>query len=785
MQRYRPPRAFLTLMPRLATLSLVAACFAGASPCQEGLEGEVARLLERADAAKLERVWEISQEISELEGQDDALARAIAKGTDGLGRQARLAAARALIDLSSGAAFGKEILATLQPLCSDRDTEVRAAALGLLGTDGVFNSRLLPEVQVLLKENATSEVVPPQARIEAAKGLWRIGNQDQRSQAREVLNQFLRSTDRQLEIQGALALAEINADSSNPAWRVLRRIQDEPTPEGRLARSYLRLDTERRRFEHLLQRGFEAGSEAASGGRFEKLSEIMARIRAQHTRGTTFTDEFMIENAARGMLRAVDRHSAYFSSDEYKAFFFDLNREYGGIGAFVNFDRDEVFSIVRPIYSGPAYRAGLRSGDKILEVDGWETQGHTSEEIIAKLKGKPNTNVTVRIYRPGMEEPELVEVVREQIQVPSVNSELLPGNIGYVELVTFGANTSEELERALLEFKEKGVEGVVLDVRSNTGGYLLAARDVVELFVPGRQRVVYTESRAGTEEDLYTRDRAVLPDVPLVVLANEYSASASEIVAGALQDLKRATVVGKRTYGKGSVQTLIPLHSDRGEPFDDQNDNGLRDEWESFTDVNKNGEYDIGPRMKLTVARYFLPSGRTPNREVDEDGQVVDPDWGIVPDREVEMYEYDPADAWMVEALRPLVKEGVFEAYVKKVVAEHADLLPELAVCDGDDESRYPGFDEFYAGLDTKLPRDEVRRWVRLRVREVVADMRGRAFVGTRRMGDFQEDAQLQEALRVVMEQRGRDIRAMEPYASVWKVPAPATADAADPAAKR
>ena len=738
---------------------------------QEGLDGQVARLLARADAGKLDGVWEVSYQITDLEGQDDALARAIAKGAENLGDQGRLAAARALIVLTEGTALGSQILAVLAPACDSKNDQARAAAMTLLGTDGVFNRRTLPDVQELLNKATSSELVAPAVRVAAAKSLWSVGADDQRITARETLTNFLRSTDRELQIAGALALAEINSDSTSPCWAVLRSIRDEPTPHGQLARTYLQMNDERRHFETLLERS--PGAPATSEGGYGRLEEIIRQVQRKHVRGDKMSREFLLESAAKGILRALDRHSSFFTSDEYKKFFFDLNREYGGIGAFVNFDQDEVFSIVRPIYSGPAYRAGLRSGDKILEVDGWETTGHTSEEIIARLKGAPETNVVVKVYRPGMDEPEDVPIVREQIQVPSVNHDILPGNIGYVELITFGANTAAELRRVLSEFDAQGVAGIALDVRSNTGGYLSAARDVVELFIEGRQRVVYTKTRAGIVDELDTRDRAVVPDTPLVVLINEYSASASEIVAGALQDHERAEIVGKRSYGKGSVQSLIPMRTSAGDPFADDNDNGVRDDWEEYEDANGNGQYDVGPRLKLTVARYYLPSDRSPNKERDADGKIVDPDWGITPNYEVELRVYGPDEAWKAKPLNELRKRGVFREYVKKYLPGNEDLFLALAESDGGEWQRYPDFDLFYRNLDTKLSRDDVRRWVRYLTREAAADLRGRAFVGARAMGDPQEDAQLQQAVSVLLEKQGKDIRKVEEYKNVLKLPEP------------
>jgi C-terminal peptidase prc len=758
----------VSLLPALGLL--IAPLLAPAALAQEGLDARVAGLLQRAEGIELDRIWEVSHEISGLDAQDDALARALTSSAGKAGDRGRLVAGRALIDLSDGTSLGKDILATLQPVAASNDEAARAAAMGLLGTRGVFTRNVLTEAQDLLEKNTTSELAPPRVRIEAAKSLWTIGTDKQRSAARETLTKFLASTDRNLKIQGALALAEINTDSSGPGWEVLREIQDEPTPEGRLARSYLRFDAELRRAEHMLQRNLANAKPGEPDPRgYQKLEEVIARIQAQHIQGDKIDRDFLIDNACRGMLHALDRHSSYFTSDEFKRFFFDLNREYGGIGAFVNFDRDDVFSIIRPIYSGPAYRAGLRSGDKLLEVDGWETAGHTSEEIIARLKGHPGTPVTVKMFRPGMEKPEDVVITREEIQVPSVNAEVLPGNIGYVELLTFGANTADELRAALTGLRDRGVEGLILDVRNNTGGYLVAAADVVDTLVAGRKRVVYTKSRNGVEEEYSTHDRAVMPDTPMVVLVNGYSASASEIVAGALQDLGRAVVVGTRSFGKGSVQSLIPVQSEPGEPFVDENGNGMRDDWEKYDDTNGNDEYDVGPRIKLTMARYYLPSGRTPNKEFDAEGKIVDPDWGIVPDQEVEMREFTPEDAWKTEPLRDLLKRNVFRDYVKAHIDAHKELLTQLAEGDGGDWTRYPDFEEFYTSLDTKLPRDDIRRWVRFAVRDAVADLRGQAFAGTQALGDPQEDVQLQEALRTLFGKLGRDIRDIAEYRDVLR----------------
>jgi hypothetical protein len=259
-------------------------------------------------------------------------------------------------------------------------------------------------------------------------------------------------------------------------------------------------------------------------------------------------------------------------------------------------------------------------------------------------------------------------------------------------------------------------------------------------------------------------------DLPLAVLTNNFSASASEITAGALQDLNRGVVIGERSFGKGSVQNLIALDSDPGEDFNDLNSDGSWQEGESYTDRNKNGKYDPGAHLKLTVAKYYLPSGRCPHREFDKDGKLVNLDWGVTPDKVLELLENKPEDAWKNSAVLALLKKNVFREYVKTNLAKHEPLFRELAEGDGGDVSKYPGFAEFYKGLETKLSEDDVRRWLRYEVRDQVSDLRGAVYPGQRALGDPQEDAQLQEAVRTLLGKVGTDIRTIPAYQNVLKI---------------
>lgn len=747
----------------------------------QDLAGQVSTLLQQASAAPLAQIYDVAAQLADVapEKNADAFKDVVTRLAKDAGQKGRLCAAIALHEVKGDATYGREIVELLRPIAAQpvekvEAEDVWAAAIALLGEERLFNDRVKPEAVKLVDDVAKNELVPPLVRIEAALALYHVGSNSQGMRAKDVLEQFLQSTDRDLKQRGALALAEMKV-VGGPAWAVLREIQDQPTDVGRRAKLYIEAEERTREFDHNLARVLEKSGAPIDGkDEFALLTELRQRIKTYHVRGGTVTDEELLQYAAKGMLSGLDPHSTFFTSEEYQKFFFDLNREYGGIGAFVNFDQDNDFSIVRPIYSGPAYKVGMRSGDKILEIDGWETAGHTTDEIISRLKGRPDTPVTLKVFRPGFQKPEDMQIVRRQISVPAVNWAMVPGEVGYIELINFSENIRDELQKALADLTQKGAQAIVLDVRNNTGGYLTQARDVVEQFVPGGKLVVYTEGPADARRNYKTSETPhKICELPLAVLTNNFSASASEITAGALQDLDRATIIGERSFGKGSVQNVFPLRSDPQEPYTDLNGNNSWQEGEPYTDLNKNGKYDPGAHAKITIAKYYLPSGRCPHREFDKDGKLVNVDWGVKPDKVLDVLENKPEEAWKNVAVFALLKKGVFRDYVKKNLPANEALFRELADGDAGDTSRYPGFAEFYKGLDTKLTEDDVRRWLRFEVRDQVSDMRGAVYPGQRWLGDPQEDAQLQEAVRTLLGKLGKDIRELPAYKSVLKIKFP------------
>jgi carboxyl-terminal processing protease len=286
----------------------------------------------------------------------------------------------------------------------------------------------------------------------------------------------------------------------------------------------------------------------------------------------------MMRGAIRGMLEALgDEHTSYMDPDEYMQANIPLDGTYEGIGAWVDSDA-EYLTIVSPMPGSPAEKAGLKPGDEIVAVDGEDMSGVDGNLVIRRVLGPAGTSVLLTIRREG--EPDLfqVEVVREKIVIPSVESEMLEGDIAYIHLFNFGSDTTDDLRTTLESLLAQNPKGLILDLRFNGGGYLTTAIEVASEFIP--EGVIMTEQFGdGTEQIYEAKPGGLATEIPLVVLVNGGSASASEIVAGAIQDHKRGLLVGETTFGKGSVQNWIPLPQESG-------------------------------ALRVTIARWYTPDGR-------------------------------------------------------------------------------------------------------------------------------------------------------------------------------
>ncbi|CAH2031019.1 S41 family peptidase [Trichlorobacter ammonificans] len=307
----------------------------------------------------------------------------------------------------------------------------------------------------------------------------------------------------------------------------------------------------------------------------------------------------LIYGAINGMLTALDPHSSFMSPETFKEMKIDTKGAFGGLGIEISI-KDGILTVISPIEDTPAQRAGIKAGDQILRIDERFTKDLTITDAVKRMRGPKGTAVILTIMRDGFEKPKEFKLVRDIIQVKSVKSRLLESGYGYVRIAQFQERTDEDLSKALKtlveENKGKQLAGLVLDLRNDPGGLLDQAVRVSDHFVESGKMIVYTEGRDKESRMQFTSSsRTKEPNYPLVVLINGGSASASEIVAGALQDHKRAIVMGTQSFGKGSVQTIIPLSDDSG--------------------------------LRLTTARYYTPKGRSIQAK------------GITPDIVVEQLE--------------------------------------------------------------------------------------------------------------------------------------------------
>ena len=309
------------------------------------------------------------------------------------------------------------------------------------------------------------------------------------------------------------------------------------------------------------------------------FAEIFGRIKKDYVEDVEDID--LLESAIDGMLSGLDPHSTYLNAEEFKDLQEGTSGEFGGLGIEVGIE-DGFIKVIAPIDNTPAERAGVKAGDLIIRLDGKPVKGMGLEEAVGLMRGKPGTSIVLTIVREAEEKPIKVSIKRAVIKTVSVKSRMLEEGYGYIRLSHFQTRTTEEMLKQISRLKSEsaiGLNGLVLDLRNNPGGVLNGAISVSDAFLT-EGLIVYTKGKKETSRlDFKAEPDDILEGAPIVVLVNGGSASASEIVAGALQDHKRAVIMGGQTFGKGSVQTIIPVNGDSA--------------------------------VKLTTARYFTPSGRS------------------------------------------------------------------------------------------------------------------------------------------------------------------------------
>ncbi len=340
----------------------------------------------------------------------------------------------------------------------------------------------------------------------------------------------------------------------------------------------------------------------------QNFAEVFGKIKSDYVEPVK--DKALLESAIRGMLAGLDPHSAYLDPKEFKDLQVSTTGEFGGLGIEVGME-DGFVKVISPIDDTPAQKAGIKPGDLIVRLNETLVKGLTLNDAVNMMRGKPGTKITLTVVREGEPKPLKFAITREVIKVKSVKYHTLESHYGYVRITSFQTQTGEQLMKALSALKKENggkLDGLVLDLRNNPGGVLGAAVSVADAFLT-KGLIVYTDGRTKDSQSKYMATPGdMLNGAPIVVLVNGGTASAAEIVSGALQDHKRALIMGSRTFGKGSVQTIFPMSN--------------------------------GGAVKLTTARYFTPSGRSIQAE------------GIVPDiklRSVKLASVPNADQDMLK----------------------------------------------------------------------------------------------------------------------------------------
>ena len=369
-----------------------------------------------------------------------------------------------------------------------------------------------------------------------------------------------------------------------------------------------------------------------------KFSTVMEQVRMHYVDAEKATYENLVEGALDGMLKQLDPHSGYLSAKKHEDLQNDTRQQFGGIGVVISI-RNDTLTVIDVMEDGPSEKAGLLAGDRIVKIGDKPTKGFNTGNAAELLRGTPGTDVQITVYR-GKETEKEFKLTRAIIKTKTVRDlrgksefPLLEKPIGYLRISSFSSKTANELEVALVKMEKAGMKGLVLDLRDNPGGLLQQSSLVAEKFLKAGQLVVSTEGRNGRVQEKLVASAANHRMLPIVVLVNQGSASASEIVAGCLQDLKRAEVVGVKTFGKGSVQSIRPLRD--------------------------------GSAIRITTAKYYTPSHRTIHGK------------GIEPDHVVEMTPEQMRNVMLQRS--PVGLEG-FAKEEQKKIREAKDLQLDKAL---------------------------------------------------------------------------------------------------------
>ena len=623
----------------------------------------------------------------------DGLAK-LAIGLENSDVKVRIGCARAMYLLGYREEAVKTFLSVLSLPVQQVDKPVFSAAAEVLGNlipnDGggedIDRGELAKKAQSILD-----------GTLEASRRLWLAKlwyELDRNSLAVKEVKEISNLKDPDIRLSAAMVLASMNEFEKSKD--VLKQLALDPTPTGRLAKVFLQYkeaqDIYGRRSTKLSKK---------SDIDYSLLDEVLGLIKERYVDPSQYDLKKLLTAAAKGIAGSLDRFSEYEDEESKKRAQESISMKYGGIGAYVNM-RDNYLTIERPMYGQPAYKAGIRSLDRITEIEGESTRSKNLEELVNKLKGDPGTPVKIKIYRRGWVKEQERTIIREIVNVATARYSILPGNIGYLSITSFAANTGKEAAKCIQEMKFQSVKAIIIDVRGNPGGLLRTVNEIVDLFIEKDKTIVTTRDKNGIVGEYKTQHDDKI-DVPMYILINEGSASASEIFSGVMQDYRKAVIVGSTSYGKGSVQQPMDLATTDGKTA-----------------------------LKITIAKYYLPSGRSVEKNKEGKG-------GVEPDISIATPELDLGKA---SEFNKLIDSGELDKYIDEYYPENKLLLQAMAEDDGENYANYPDFEQFYGRCKSRLEKDEVRQALRDYIRRKVADERSKEF-----LVDIQIDVVLQRAI--------------------------------------
>ena len=694
----------------------------------EGTAADLGAVLRSLEGRPAVEAWKAAEGLrDEALALDASRALALADLVPELGESGRIALAILLSSRAEAPAKDRGQAALEDIARGGRALDARLTAIRLLEKPHRAESALRSLREIALGPG------DPEARAQACLSAWKI---DGKASHRAPLVEMLELGAPPEREAAALALAE-SGYTPNSVTKILEDLRRQPSERGDRAALLLHLTAHSHSSEEPREGPRPPPSNGSSSAWMLVIDEALGLIRQHSIHRDRLTPGGMVIAALKGMAASLDEYSAFQEPAELRRFEANRLGVEWGLGAQTVKARGEPVVVAKAPYDGPAFKAGIRTGDRILEVNGVTTKDKDLEEIQRLTAGPEGAEVKLRVQRLGWDAPREFTLRRSPVEVPLIRVQMFPEGIGYLKLARFGPRIAGDFEKALDGLEAKGLAALILDLRDNPGGNLDQAIHIADLFLPEMETPIVTErGPGGTRERFATAPQR--PVHPMVIIVNRLTASSAEVVAGALQDFKRAIVVGQRTFGKGVKQVSLPL-SEEARKF-------------------LGGE----SRLLITTSTLHLPLGRAIAGEAWGAGRGR-ARGGLEPDRVVESRHESYEGRQLAELTRIQYSDKVME-YVQK----HYESIKHFYEDGGlGDRRNYPKFEDLYLSLETTLYRDDVRFAVRNLIRRHLEDELGEEFVS-----DYREDEQLGRAVLEAIEMMGKDPSTLPDYRSLPEKPA-------------